>query len=104
MTESKNVSLFDKNGRKLRNIGNFVPYGVAVDNTSGCMYISGKRKIIKFSPDFKLLGEFTGQEVTYYGYVAVVGNKVMVGEDSKNVVTDGVYQRSEVCETVWFPW
>ena len=89
VVEWKNVSLFDKNGKKLRNIDilrNFVPYGVAVDNTSGCIYISGPRKIIKFSPDFKLLGEFKGQEWTLYGYMAVVGDEVMVGEHSKNVV------------------
>ena len=86
--ELKNVALFDKNGKKLRNISrsDFDPYGVAVDNTNGCIYISGQRKIIKFSPDFKLLGEFTGQEGTYYRYMAVVGDEVMVCERSKNVV------------------
>ena len=87
--ESKNVALFDKNGKKLRNMDisrNLDPLGVAVDNTNGCMYITGQRKIIKFSPDFKLLGEFTGQEGTRYGYVAVVGDEVMVGERSKHVV------------------
>ena len=88
VAESENVALFDKNGKKLRNIDisrKLDPLGVAVDNTNGCMYISGQRKIIKFSPDFKLLGEFTGQEGTAgYGYVAVVGDEVMVGD--KNVV------------------
>ena len=90
VAESKNVALFDKNGKNLGNIdisrSDLDPYGVAVDNTNGCMYISGQRKIIKFSPDFKLLGEFTGQEGTRYQYVAVVGDEVMVGEQSKSVV------------------
>ena len=89
IVEVKNVALFDKNGRKLRNIDisrYLDPCGVAVDNTNGCMYISGQRKIIKFSPDFKLLGEFTGRGGTSYRYVAVVGGEVMVCEGSKNVV------------------
>ena len=92
VTDSKNVALFDKNGKKVRNIdisrSNLDPWGVSVDNTNGCIYISGQGKIIKFSPDFKLLGEFTGQEGTYYqyGYVAVVGDEVMVSEHTKNVV------------------
>ena len=90
VAKSENVALFDKNGKKLRNIdisrSDLDPRRVAVDNTNGCMYISGQRKIIKFSPDFKLLGEFTGQKGTRYGHVAVVGGEVMVGEDSKNVV------------------
>ena len=88
--ESKNIALFDKNGKKLRNIdisrSDLDPWGVAVDNTNGCMYISGQRKIIKFSPDFKLLEEFPGQEGTYHRYMAVVGDEAMVGERSKNVV------------------
>ena len=70
VAESKNVALFDKNGRKLRTINisrsDLDCWGVAVDNTSGCMYISGQRKIIKFSPDFEVLGEFTGQKGTDY--------------------------------------
>ena len=90
VAESRNVALFNKNGKKLSSIdisrSDLDPCGVAVDNTNGCMYISGKRKIIKFSPDFKLLGEFTRQELTGYGYVAVVGDEVMVSEHSKNVV------------------
>ena len=90
VTDSKNIALFDKNGKKLRNIdisrSDLDRWGVAVDNTNGCMYISGQRKIIKFSPDFKLLVEFTGQEGTGYGYVAVVGDEVMVSEWNKRVV------------------
>ena len=87
VAESMNVALFDKNGRKLRKIDiDISPWGVAVDNTNGCVYVSGQRKIIKFSPDFKLLGEFTGQEGTDYGFMAVVGGEVMVGELSEKVV------------------
>ena len=90
VVETKNVALFNKNGKKLRNIdisrSDLDPYGVSVDNTNGCMYISGQRKIIKFSPDFKLLGEFTGQKGTYYRHVAVVGDEVMVCEPNKNAV------------------
>ena len=84
--ESENLELFDKNGKKLMSIVIGLPYSVAVDNTNGCMYISCRRKIIKLSSDFKLLEEFTGQKGTGYRYVAVVGDEVMVGEDSKNAV------------------
>ena len=90
VAESENVALFDKNGKNLRNIdisrSDLDPCGVAVDNTNDCVYISGDNKIIKFSPDFKLLREFIGQEEMGYGYMAVVGDEVMVCEHSKNVV------------------
>ena len=107
MTESKNVALFGKNGKKLRNIDisrNLDPYGVAVDNTNGCVYISGERKIIKFSPDFKLLGEFTGQEGTDYEYVAVVGGEVMVGERSLASLDPSAKTRARSARVWYHPY
>ena len=81
--------LFDKSGKKLRNeiTSKFNPYGVAVDNTDGCVYVNDcGNKIVKLSPDFELVGELTGQEGAQYRYVAVVEDEVMVTEGSKNVV------------------
>ena len=86
------IAEFDKNGKRLRylNISKFGinrAYGVAVDNTDGCMYISNYgTKIIKLSADFELVGELTGQEGAVYRYMAVVGGEVMVTEGSKCVV------------------
>ena len=59
---------------------------MAVDSTDGCIYICGQNKIIKLRPDFKLVGEFTGQGGTGYWYIAVVGDEVMVSECSNKVV------------------
>ena len=59
VAESENVALFDKNGKKLRNIDisrKLDPRGVAVNNTNGFVYISGQRKIIKFSPALNCFG------------------------------------------------
>ena len=92
VTESKNIAEFDENGKRLRylNISKFginKAYGIAVDNTDGCMYISSlSKKIIKLSPDFELVGESTRHEGANYRYVAVVGGEVMVTEGSKHVV------------------
>ena len=88
---SENVVLFNKNGRKLRNlfseIGVGNPCGVAVDNTDGCIYISDWGKtIIKLNPDLKQVEEFTGHEEARYRRIAVVGDEVMVTERSKNMV------------------
>ena len=90
VAELKNITLFDKDKTKLRNTNlsrrNLDPYGVAVDNTTGCTYISSKKMTIKISPDFKPIRKFTAPKGTYFKYMAVVGDEVMVCERSKNVV------------------
>ena len=92
VTESNNIAEFDKNGKRLRylDISKFGidrAFGIAVDNTDGCMYVSSlSKKIIKLSPDFELVGELTGQAGAKYRYMSVVGGEVMVTEGSKNVV------------------
>jgi tripartite motif-containing protein 2/3/tripartite motif-containing protein 71 len=90
VTESGGVSLFDENGKKLRNIDTSKnianPRGVTVASTDGCIYICGETKIIKLGPDFKLVGEFTGQGGSDYQYVAVVGDEVMVSDNGNKVV------------------
>ena len=89
---SNTCTLFDKNGKKLRNLSilkssDITPHGIAVDNADGCIYISNwGKKIVKLNPDFELVGELTGQEECQYRYLAVVGDEVMVTERSKNVV------------------
>ena len=89
---SNTCTLFDKNGKKLRNVSILkssviTPHGIAVDSTDGCIYISNwGKKIVKLNPDFELVGELTRQEECNYRYLAVVGGEVMVTEHSKNVV------------------
>ena len=89
VTNSDTSTLFDENGKKLRNLSipKLHPYGIAVDNADGCIYISNwGKKIVKLNPDFELVGELTGQEGYEYRNLAVVGDEVMVTESSKNVV------------------
>ena len=89
---SGNSAFFDfKIGQETRvNISKFgvsTVYGVAMDDTDDCVYISdGQNTIIKLCPDFKLMEKFTGQEGAKYRCMAVVGDEVMVTERSKNVV------------------
>jgi sugar lactone lactonase YvrE len=90
VTHMSNFILFNKNGKKLRDIDISKsishPIGVAVDSTDGCIYVCGGSKVIKLSPDFKLVGEFTGERGVDNQYLAIVGEEVMVSEDSKKVV------------------
>ena len=88
---SGNSTFFDKTGQKTTmNISKFgvsTVYGVAMDDTDDCVYISnGQNTIIKLCPDFKLVEKFTGQEGAKYRCMAVVEDEVMVTERTKNVV------------------
>jgi DNA-binding beta-propeller fold protein YncE len=90
VTNSWNFTLFDKDGKKLRTIDISKsiarPIGVTVDSTDGFIYVCGGKKVIKLSPNFKVVGEFTGKKGTNNMHLAIVGEEVMVSEDSKNVV------------------
>ena len=82
VAESKKVAMFDKNGKKLKELkgsefGFDDPYGVAIDSTDGSMYITSNSQIVKLSPDFKQ-EQVVNTSGSYYRGVKVVGDEVMV--------------------------
>ena len=82
VTELNNIAVFNKNGRKLKDLDYQDPYGVAVDSTDGCIYLtdnsSNEASIIKLSPDFGLKKAFNSNSKLQFRGVAAVGEEVMV--------------------------
>ena len=81
VTGSNKIVVFEWNGKKLKELkwsefGFGKPYGVAIDSTDGSMYITSQTKIVKLSPDFKLMN--SSARGSYYRGVKVVGDEVMV--------------------------
>ena len=82
VTGSKKVAMFDKNGKKLKELkgsefGFGDPIGVAIDSTDGSMYITSGSKVVKLSPDFKQEQVVSTGGCDYRG-VKVVGDEVIV--------------------------
>ena len=89
VTDNNTIAAFDKHGKKLKSCNLYKysmsnPQSMAMD-TSGYIYVTGGgNKIVKLSPDFKLICEAVkGSKVTG---VAVVGNEIMVCDGSKCVM------------------
>ena len=76
ITHSEGVSIFDKDGKKLRSKNVKNPFGVAVDSTDGCIYVTDNSNILKFSSDLQLISTIRIESVV--SGVAVVGQEVMV--------------------------
>ena len=95
VTDKRTISVFDKSGKKLRNCElskyNILSYSWsgAVDS-GGCMYVTddedGSRKVVKLSPDLKLLCEVILKEGSKVRGVAVVGDEIMVCDRDKCVM------------------
>ena len=88
VADSKNISVFDKSGKKLRSCNlniSKVPWGMAVD-TDGCVYITLDNKVLKLSPDLKLLKEVAVDKKSWIRGVAVVGDEVMVCDYHNHVL------------------
>ena len=92
VAESKKVSIFGKNGKKLKELkgsefGFDDPYGVAIDSTDGSMYVTSDSNIVKLSPDFKQEQVVNTSGSDYRG-VKVVGGEVIVcndGDDEEGI-------------------
>ena len=89
--EYEHVRVLDKTGKKIRSLESSVfgmdhPCGVAVDSTDDSIYITdGHEKIVKLSPDLKLIYEFTSRCTAHCSGVAVVGDEVMVCDQLSSV-------------------
>ena len=94
VTQMNNISVFDSDGAKLKvSIRSTLndPYGVAVDSTDGCIFITDNTsnnysRIIKLSPDFKQKQVLNNNSALQYRDLTVVGAEVMVGCRDKNVM------------------
>ena len=86
VTDNKTISVFDKSGKKLRscelskyNMSN--PWGVAVDSGDR-IYVSdgelGSNKVVKLSPNLKLICEVVLEKGSKVRGVAVVGDEIML--------------------------
>ena len=62
--------------------------GLAVDSTDGSIYITGRTKIVKLSPDLKFICKYSifgDKEDASYEGVAVVGDEVLVCDKNSDV-------------------
>ena len=91
--EWRDVTVFDKEGKKLRNINTSYynikdPTGVAVDETDS-IYIAGNGRshnIMKFNKEMKLVKEVSVKQNSQLYGVAVVGDEVMVCDSGYSCV------------------
>ena len=92
ITERRDVTVFDKEGKKLRKINTSDynikdPTGVAVDETDS-IYIAdcGSDKVVKFSKEMKFTKEVSVKQDSRLWGMAVVGDEVMVCDDKYSCV------------------
>ena len=82
--DSQSILKFDKTGKKLMESEYKFesPFGVAVDNTDGCVYVTDEfpdnARIIKLSPDLKLKQVSNSNSSLQFRGMSVVGDDVMV--------------------------
>ena len=80
---SEVVTVFYKNRKKQKdlNLSQFDithPWDVAVDNIDGCVFVCGKKTIVKLTLDYKFAKIFQGGEGSKYTGMTVVKDELMV--------------------------
>ena len=107
IAESFKVSIFDKNGKKLKELDELEelegyewsaesdcidPSGVAIDSTDGSMYFTSDSRVFKLSPDFKMEQVVDTSDGDYES-VRVVGDEVIACNDIDDEKCIDVYTK-----------